>query len=74
MLKCQICQEKFNDQVEAGRKACKDGGGHILQEVLIGSINPDDGSRADFISVGASERAKWAEEARRVFGDDTDSY
>lgn len=76
MVKCQICKQKFNDHKEAQQVKCNDGqGGHILQEVVIGSINPDDGSRADFLSVGPRERAEWAAKAREIFGDGgDDSY
>ena len=72
MMKCVVCRQRFNDGEEAGRAACAPGQGHMLQEEIIGSSNPDDKERVDFRSVDANDLKQWGEQAKKWFGDDSD--
>jgi hypothetical protein len=68
-MKCVVCGTEFKDQLDASQRPCKSGGGHILQETLDGTRNPDTGESASFRSVDAADLKKWGEQARKIYGE-----
>lgn len=69
-FRCALCHGNFFDEREAASRPCRSlGESHMLQPLIQGSINPDDKSQADFVSVDSADLKKWGEQAKKIYGD-----
>lgn len=64
--KCVVCGTIKPGAADFQFIPCRGGAKHIIQEVVSGSRNPDDGQAADFVAVDSADLRKWGEEAKRL--------